>query len=295
MTGFRIEIVQDVEEARKLWVKWSPGRSLYDDWDFRSCFNQYFNYPIHFLVGYNDDIQVGILPLQFNSEKKYLEAFGGSYMRNLCVYTKNEYRAFIPEFYKSINSRAKIVDIDSCDVNPTLLFHDFNYTINLSEIKSIDGYLNKFLKSKERTNIKRRFKLMDSKGLFLKKNKAEDLKKLFELNKKNFKDASTFHFPFREKIFFNLFKKNFGNELNSFYFKDDLVCVSFAIFYKKIFYYINLGVEKDIYPHAWSFITLFNIKRSIELGATLFDAGMGDFGWKEKWGFEKKPQYEFNN
>ncbi len=293
MSNFTVKIVKDINQAKELWNQLSPNETIYDSWDFRYCFYKYFNYELFFYVGYVDGRPIGMLPLQWNTVQNHLEQFGGSFMYDARIFIEEGFQKFIPFFYDQIDRPAKIVDISGeDDFTISLPFSDYKYILNLTEINTVEMYLEKLLVSKYRTNIRRRIKIIKNENFTIKHNDVNDLSMLVDLNLKSFSDSS-FQKPFRREIFYDLVRGSFGTQLLSFVYNDEIMGVSLSFSFKKTYYYINLGIDKKASPHLWTFITLSNIENAIGLGDKVFDAGVGNFDWKEHWGCEKIPQYKF--
>lgn len=64
MENLKMECLKNLDESRDVWQKFGPAEVITDDWSFRYCFYKYFNYPLHFYVGFDRGEIVGLLPLQ---------------------------------------------------------------------------------------------------------------------------------------------------------------------------------------------------------------------------------------
>lgn len=293
---WRIECIRAISEAKKWWEHFSPNVTLYDAWDFRHCFHERLNYDIFFYVGYTGEQPVGLLAMQYNSRRQCYEPFGGSYMYDVSVFIAPGYENYIPKFYETLPQPTKIIDITGEDIfTASLPVSSHKYLLNLESFSSVHDYLEKKMVSKYRTNIKRRVKLTEQTGVTVEHNQLADLDLMIELNLRTFHD-SNFQKPFRREIFHDLIEKYaFGTEMLTFSLNGVKQAVSLSFNYNGRYYYINLGIDKTASPHLWTYVTFKNIERAIELGCKTFDAGIGDYGWKEHWGFTKFPEHTFLN
>lgn len=94
----RFEIVNTLEEAELYWKKFSPQKTICDSWEYRYNFYKYLKFEIVFFVGFENDIPIGVLPLQRNRHSKSLEFFGGSYMEDNTVFVQSGYEFAIQNF-----------------------------------------------------------------------------------------------------------------------------------------------------------------------------------------------------
>ncbi|MDO8424775.1 MAG: hypothetical protein Q7S70_02430, partial [bacterium] len=74
--SLNFKIIKDLSRAKEIWDQLSPKETIWDEWDFRYCFYKYYNFELFFYTGYLKGELVGVLPLQYNPEKKALEFFG---------------------------------------------------------------------------------------------------------------------------------------------------------------------------------------------------------------------------
>src|SRR3989338_6264968 len=293
MTSFRIECINDLAAAKTWWERFSPRKTLYDIWEFRYCFYKPFQYELFFYVGYVGNEPIGLLALQYNSRHELFEPFGGSFMSNIQVFCDEKHSKYVPNFYAAIPSPAVLTDIVGCDpFTMSLPFSNYRYILDLTAIKSGEEYLEKCVNSKFRSNVKRRVKLMEETGIQVTRNNFTDIDKLIELNVKTFPDSS-FNKPHRPEIFRDLLRQNFNTELLSFSIDGKVVAVCLAFVFNGIYLNINMGADKSVSPHLWTYVTFYKLRHAIELGCRQFDYGMEDCSWKEHWGHGKLPEYKF--
>jgi hypothetical protein len=292
--NLRIECIKDIETAKVLWNKFSPQKTIFDSWDFRYCFYKYIQYELFFYVGYIGEEAVGLFPLQYHKYRNHLEPFGGSYMYDVRVFIKSGFEECIPKFYMHLTLPCKIIDIIGDDeFTSSFPFSNYKFVLPLKNFKNVDEYLEKSFQSKDRTNLKRRVKLMASE-VTVEKNNFADLEILIQHNLESFGQESNFHKPFRREIFQSLLETNLDIQMFTFFLQAKKECVSLSIKYNDIYHYINLGLNKGASSHLWTYVTMYNIDHALSLGCSEFDAGMESFTWKEKWNFSKVPEYKYN-
>ncbi len=289
-SSLRFEVITDIKEAENIWKKMSPNSNIYENWEFRYCFYKYFSHPLHFLTGMENGEIIGLLPMQYNEEKKYLEFFGGTFMEDNGVYIKEEYEKYIPRFYGAIDKPARLEDIVEVDAfTKSLDVLEYKYIADLSGLKSIEDYLKKHFKAKSRNKLRNKIKAIESMNLEIILNNFDDIDTMIDLNKAAFGEESTFHKPFRREIFHDLLKLNFEHYLFSFIINGKKEAVTMSIKYNDTFININAGVNKKDISNLGTYTIYKKLEKAISLKSKLFDAGIGDLGWKEIWHLEKIP------
>lgn len=292
--SLKFEVITGIKEAENVWKKMSSNSNIYEDWDFRYCFYKYFSHPLHFLVGIENGEIIGLLPLQYNEEKKYLEFFGGTFMEDNRVFMKEGYEKYIPKFYTAIDKPARLEDVvEVDDFTKALDVLEYKYVADLSGLVSIDDYLKKHFKAKSRNKLRNKIKEIELMKPEIILNRFEDIDTMIELNKKAFGEESTFHKPFRREIFGDLLKLNFEHHFLSFVINGKTEAVTMSMKYKDTFININSGVNKQDISNLGTYTIYKKLEKAISLKTKLFDAGIEDLGWKELWHLEKVPMRIF--
>jgi len=290
---FSIRVVSDLIEAQSIWNELSPKNNIYEDWDFRYIFYKYFNYPLRFYVGEEDSVIVGLLALQYNSDEKYLEFFGGSFMEDNHVFIKSGFERYIPEFYKKIKDEARLDDIIIDNELISMDFSDYKFIIDLKGLGSLDDYFKKTFSSKTRSKLRKKMRDIELLGPVVSENDFNDLDVLIELNKQTFGKESSFFRPFRSQIYHDILEGGFDIVMFSTEISEKKEGVSFGIKYGKTFVSLNSGVNKSNFKNLGTFMLLKRIERAINLNCEIFDASVGNLGWKELWHLDKISQYKF--
>lgn len=290
----KIEVINNIEEAKNIWNRLSPNNVICDDWNYRYCFYKYYNYPLHFFIGLDKEKIVGLFPLQFNEDKKYLEFFGGGFMRDNRVFIKPGYEEHIPRFYNCISIPAKMKSIIGNDLfTKSLELYKHKYIANFSDVKSPDDYLVKKFSKGSRYKVRKKIKLIELMDTKIIENNYKDIDLLIEINRKNFGEKSSFNKLCHLKAFRDLLKLNLDIYMLSFVINGKKEAVSFSIKYKDVYNYIQAGTNKSDIPNLGTYNIYKNFEKAIEIGSKYLDAGLGDLGWKERWHLGKTPQYAF--
>ncbi len=291
-TQYKINCVTDFEKAKELWEQFSPDQEIYDNWNFRYIFYKYYNYPLHFYTASINNEVVGLLPLQYNTDEKYLQFLGGGFMEYNKVFISSLHEQCISLLYQAIDKKANlecIVSDDAKKIDATLM--DYTYRSKIIELKSADEFLSRQFIRRDYKRIKKKISKVELLNISIKKNDQSNLELLFDLNKKVFGSESSFHLPHRCDIYRDIFRSNFDGNIFAYEIDGNIEGVSFFVLYNGICYSFNAGVNKEKFPDLGKYITYTKIQYAIEKGITFYDVMLGDLGWKETWNFARTPQY----
>lgn len=290
----RFEIVNTLEEAEHYWKKFSPQKTICDSWEYRYNFYKYLKFEIVFFVGFENDIPIGVLPLQRNNQNKSLEFFGGSYMEDNTVFVQSGYEFAIQDFYKQIQEQCTLEYISAEDAyTKTLSLLDYKYILPLAGLHTFEEYLAQYLDGEARGKMRRKLRKLEHNSIEIRKNEFEHIEKLFFYNENAFGKDSTFHLPFRKESFRDILTLPFSIHLLTFYINGELKAVSLSVLYNGVYEYLNLGADLE-FRELRSYVHMKNIEEALQLGADTLNAFSADCGWKELFHFQKIPQYKFD-
>lgn len=291
---FNVKIVQDIDEAKKWWEKFSPHAYLYDEWDIRYCYYHHFQYELFFYVGYVNDQPIGLLPLQYSTAEKSLEFFGGKAMNDDRVFIKKGYEELVPEFYKAITKPARLeYIIGQEEFTNSLPVAGYRYILPLTKYSTVTEYLTTKFSSETRKTLQKKVRRIEREQAHIVCNNFSDIELLFQYNIAHFKEDSSFLKPYRQEIYHDLLKLPFQFFLLSFVVNGETQGVSFSILYNSIYYYISLGIHEHAIKDLFTFIHIKNIEQALTASAHTLDALRDDYGWKERWHLSKIPEYTF--
>jgi len=163
----------------------------------------------------------------------------------------------------------------------------------LKGLNDIEDYLKRDFNSRDRGNFYRIRRRMKDAKIVISENRKQDIDRLIELNRANFGAESSFNNPHRCQIYQDLVDSDFDDVMFSVLIGGEIEGVSFGIKYGDNFVSLNAGVNKRKFKNLGSYMLLMRIAKAIDLKCSIYDAGVGDLGWKEHWHFKKIPQYVF--
>lgn len=292
-----IKTVTDLSAAEKLWRQISPRQTVYDDWDFRSAFYPEAPHPLLFIAAY-DSISaelVGLLPLQEHPRYGY-EFFAEYSSEESRPFVKPGYEDLIPQLYGAIPGPGKLSDISGDDpFTKNFLLEDYKYFLPLKGLSSFEDFLVTRLSPKRRRSLAKEIAAIELLRpeiyYYQAKDGAEALERLFVLNINNFREDSYLQEDDRLS-WRRLLKSPLDIRLIEISIAGKVIAASLAILYNNTWDYLLTGAAFKDYPGLGKYLVKINIEAAIALGAKVFDAGLGDCGWKHNWHFDRKEQYE---
>lgn len=300
MSTLRFEIITDLSKARKVWEALSPKETLYDDWDFRNIFHSFHKKELFFVTGYKDQTLIGVLPLEYDKEKDHLEFWGTSYMEDNRLLIKKEDELFIPDFYTHVTTLGKKLALEYIRGNDpyTASFpvQDNKYVLPLESFKTADDYVNAVFEGETRKKLVKRLKKIDDLGVSIEENNWADIDQLITWNIAMFKDSAFIDRPFHKEIFRELLKPHatFKARLLTYSIGGKKQAVTMGIIYNKTYASVNRGIDPAADKNLREYIHVKKVADALAQHCTLFDAFVGDYGWKERWGCIKIPQHEWH-
>lgn len=297
-------VISDPAECKKFWEEFSPNRALDDSWDFRMTWIKNLNFKLHFIAGFDGETIVGLLPLQentnsgiskkvLNTDKPFLEFFGGVDTDSNVIFLKFGYKEAEREFLNQVKDYAVLSDLaEPLNFKGSQAEHyNDKFTLDLTQFQSFDDFLANNFDGKSRQRLKNRInKLYKEFSVEIEQGTTVDLEKMFDFSIKRFGENSSFNMPYRREVFKNLLE-NFETDFFVLKLNGEVKAASFAIKHNETYTSINNGYDLEVRDLA-KILAATQIKRAIEMGFKIYDGGKGENGWKEHFYLTKIPQYK---
>lgn len=295
----QIKTITDLKEAKSLWHSLSPQKTIFDDWRFRSSFFKFFPLPILFLAAYDREELIGLLPLQKHPKHGY-EFFDEYHCEYNHPFVKPGREEIIPELFAAIPGASKIYDLSGRDqFTSKLELEDYSYFLPLIGIESFEDFLKQRLSAKRRRSLAKEIAAVSEVEPEIEFVSARDekaapqlLEKLFSFNVSNFKDDS-YLLEEEQAGWRELLKQDFDFRFAVIKIKGEIQAVSLSIVYNNDWHYLITGVNFASFPGLGKYLVKVNLEEAIKEKNNIFDAGLGDCGWKHLWHFDREPQYIF--
>ena len=291
--------VTSLVEAHEIWQILSPGISVFDSWDFRHAGFAATSSELVFLVGYEDETMVGVLPLQKKPDGSW-EFFGGAIMEDNGVFVKTGYESHIPEFYNLIkNEPHELSYIRGTDsYTQTLTNIEPKFILDLTKYSNFEDYIRQAFSKNSRGKLKNKVAEIDELGVKIVENRFEDIEKLIEMNIVTFSnrgEVSSFLIPGRKDFYTRLTTlANCKIHVLSYVFQDKVVGVCLSLSFGQTYLCLNAGTNMETVPNLGTYVYYTNIRYAFNLGVNIFDSCAGSFNWKERFHLDAIPQYRFS-
>jgi hypothetical protein len=304
MSRLLFKVIEDPAEAKVFWDLFSPKKTIDDEWDFRDIWTKSYNFPFHFIVEFDGEKPVGLLPLQRNTLKglspkllamdvPFLEFFAGLDTDNNRVFINKEYENCIPQFLQEIKEPTVLSSLkEPCLVDGKEAEHYlYRYELDLVKLPTFESFMQTNLDGVSRQRLINRLNKIDKTyKAEIRDGGKEDLERMFQLSIERFGERSSFNMPDRQQIYRELLER-FDVDLMTIVLDNEVKAVSFAIVHNGTYTTINVGYDYDVRDLS-KLLVVTQIKRAMDKKSTVFDAGQGDNGWKEHFNLTKIPQYK---
>ncbi|MFH1721865.1 MAG: GNAT family N-acetyltransferase [Candidatus Altiarchaeota archaeon] len=286
----------EIDNCQTLWESFSPRKTLFDDWEYRTCFYEGYKNQPHFIVGKENGIPTGILPLWYEKKGKYYTFFGGLFPENNTFFLRDK---------SQINSYLSECPVETwlCYIHASEKEHypfaetETKYYLDMSLYDcDIERYLSCFDK-KHRKNLRYDLKQLAKLNYSFRYNQISDFEKLIELNKKRFGGESDYSEDEMIQSMHHMMNTALSKgELNlvSLIIDDKPEAVEFAISYDGTYTILSGGRNIEI-ENIGKPMVLEHIRNALAQGISKIDFLSSDTGWKKSWHLKEEPVYEYKN
>jgi len=298
--------VENIDECEKLWEEFSPHLSIFDGWDFRVSFWEFYKYNPYFVLLVEDNQNVGLIPLWYISDKNKYFWFGDigddfDWQEENSFWVKDE------KYLKSL--------IDVCPKSTVLnnlkesacafLAGDKRLaktlpkqTLMMDGIYSVDDFF-MTLPKKLRENLRRDKKRIESLNPEIVFDNIDDFSKLVKFNIDKFDDS-----PLKDERFVKTFNRIIEKGQNGEIYRSrmisvkvdgEVVGVDLNFIFKDIYLTLLCGNDTKKCPGIGHYLTMLDMQDALSLGSKLMDFSQsGEGSYKEKL-FKTISQFIFIN
>ena len=287
------EICKDLSQCGKLWKEFSVNRRLFDVWDFRQCFiDSEYNEP-HFIVGYEKNDVIGIIPLYFDRKLNQHTYCGGWFPERNSFFLKDKTK--FAEFLAQCPGNTFVQGIDPTE-NKYYHFLDDEYTYYLDLSKynySFEEYFDSF-STKRQKNLRHDLRSIPDHKIYY--NRIEDFERLVELSNKRYKENSIFN----EQLVKNAISRVISVadkkgilRMISLEINGRVEAVDVGILFGEYYYALIGSANNKVIPNLGKLMAVLDIKDAIENKAKFVDFGATASNWKDKWNLQKDMLLKF--
>lgn len=300
--SLKVQIVSDLHRAKELWDEFSPKKTLFDTWEFRLAFYNGYKYTPHFILLKTEAEHQALLPLWYEADEKRYVFFGSVWQEENNFFVKDP--IFSP-LILSISPTPLYLNALSADsIGQTNDFVEFEsddpkFILDLTTISSVEDFL-ATMKKKRRYNLRRDWKLIDSKKPEILFDNFSDLDSLIDLSIKRFAqkgEDTDWEDPrrteaFRQVVALGQKGESYKIRMITVKIGGEVAAVDLIAMYNDCYYPLKCGYDVANFPGIGNYVNLFEIKDALSLGCKKMDFLEIDYGWKNKW-FDQQPLYRY--
>ena len=294
-------IVTDLDECQEIWKRIIPEETIWDMWEFRACFQVYFQRPPYFIVGEHSQGLAALLPLSWIEETQCYGYFPGETWEGKTWLEQNRVlvgRDLLDSLLGRCPDRYHLRYLLPLEGVPQsryavdevgYLFRppDYNY--------DVENYFQQFSK-KSAKSIKREIASLQI-GACYRYDDISDFEHMVQLNVNNFGDRSYFSdLRFRESfrtLMYYLNKKGWLR-ITTIIINGEIAAVDIGCVYRGDYTLLGGGTNRD-YPGVAKLINLCHMERGCRERFNVIDFLCGDFSWKKRFHLIPRPLYLLSN
>jgi hypothetical protein len=299
---YDIRIINDLEQCRDIWKRTVPQETVWDLWEFRTCFQKHYQRPACFIIAECSHGLTEILPLSWIDESQRYGYFPGETWQDKTWLEQNRipsdnrtlcdmldccpgqyYLRYLRPSLESVSQNQYVVDEVGYLFRPS----DYNY--------DIENYFQQFSK-KSAKSIKREIGSLQV-GICYRYDEIADFEHLVQLNIKNFGQHSYFYdHRFREsfRTLTHYLNEKGWLRITTVIINGDIAAVDIGCVYRRVYTLLGGGTNRD-YPGVAKLINLHHMQRGCRERFNLIDFLCGDFSWKQRFHLTERPLYLLSN
>ncbi len=296
-----LKVIKDIQECQQLWNKYSPHRTLWDEWEIALVFyDPLISEPHFILVEDENNIPLGLFPFIFKKETGLYRMFGGDYGEDYLFWLDPIHLNMI---IHHIPGEIKIFDINGDaakqaikndpKLSTFLTFDDYHYFIDLEKFHhKLEEYLQTFTKKHRKNFLYDLRKIQETPYTFHWEG-IEHYDDFVKFSVARFQEESDFideHYVRCFKKLLTLLHKKQKLLTLTVSLDGILQGLEFAVFDKGIYYVLNGGYNPQ-HQNLGKLIIFKHLENAIKLKAQRIDFLSGDTGWKKLWNSQTEEYY----
>ncbi|MBI1862743.1 hypothetical protein HYS00_01345 [Candidatus Microgenomates bacterium] len=301
-----VTIESDVDACRALWERFSPNKSVFDQWDYRMAWLNAYKFPLYFYTLYANSEVVGLLPLWYNGDEKIYEWMCGYWAEDQRMFATDP--RYVPILGYLAPTPLRLYAMRPFENMQALsAFGEFaedtdpKYVKDIISLHSMDEYL-ATLKKKNRYNLKADYqRIMDQNPTvsFLKASAhLKDFETMVSMNIKRREetgiDTSEFLNAKELAAFRNIasYAESYSCVLIKVVINNTIAAIDMVIECASTYYLFRGGNDTQRFGGIGNFMTFIEIEDAIKKNFRLIDCLQEDMGWKHRF-FDTKTVYSF--
>lgn len=288
--------------AQSIWQKLVRPASLYDEWALRINFLDASENVLHILTDHPDN-PGAMLPLQRKIADGGLRFIGSPFLERNRGFALPESAGTLEQLYRSLPAGTLLDDISGDD--PACAASGFRpsdpaYILDRQAVNYENrDSLYRFLPKNIRENLRKIDKKIAAGEITaMETNLDSALGQIKRLQYARFGEDSWLESPHIYRAIARLdaiaAAINASVSCLSMQAADEVIAGCISVFYRGGYYMLMAGVNSSAaYSGLGSYLHYHCMAHAFDQGCEHIDTGIGDCGWKERWGLRPLPQYLF--
>jgi hypothetical protein len=297
----RKHFITDLDECQKLWGTFIRPRRVSDLWEFRLCFQRYFNCKPCFLILEDQEGMAGMAPLSYVAETDMFVFFPGETWKGMTwtertpLYLRDP--AFLSELLFSCPERTylRYMEVPEESLLPDLEVDEIGYVLYPLILDcGVATYHKRFATKKLKGIMKVIRSLTDTDTTFH-FNRLQDFDVLVQMSHQNFGANSYLHdYRFRESFrdILNFFQRKGCLRMVSIEINGTVAAIDLGAVYQGT-YALFLGGTHPGFPGIAKAMNMHHVQFACNEGLRKIDFLCGDFHWKKLWHLDPEPLYKY--
>jgi hypothetical protein len=296
---FRVSLVNDLDECRRLWERTFPAQFLTDLWEVRACFQQSFRRPPCFVVARDFRGICGLLPLSWIEEAGAYGYFPGETWEGRTWLEQNRVHAansfVLDSMLKAVPGPYQLRYLlpDGLPAAQEWIVDEIGYHFRPDQYGfDLEAYFRAF-SHRTAKRLKREIAAFEERGLTWRFDDLSDYDHLVRLNVERFGERSYFSDPRFADGFRNLRQLAASRgwlRMTSVLLGGEHAAVDLGCVYGDT-YTLMAGGTHVGYPGVAKLINLHHMAYACQERFRLVDFLCGNFSWKEMFHLTPRPLY----
>jgi hypothetical protein len=300
----KVDVYQDLEDARRIWQRYWPQGCLFDLWPVRNCFQSQFNHSPYFLVATENRRFRGMLALSWIEEEQCFGHFPGEIWHGKTWLEQNKIPASDPEVFSIlVNQIPAAVRIRYLTDDPNLpgasldAVDEIGYLFYPQQHNySFQAYLQCF-SGKTRKKLRCELNRLTAGGVSYRYDCFEDVAHLFDMNLESFGEESYFHDARFLRAFENLISWLQANKMlrvTTVLIGGRIAAVDVGAVWNRTYTVLAGGTHAD-FPGVAKLINFHHLEWACQQRFKVVDFLCGEFNWKHRFHLTARPLYRIEN
>ena len=296
------EVISDTVEAETLWRKLVRPGNLYDEWAIRSNFLDAAEQALHVLTD-DPDNPAAMLPLQRSRSDDSLRFIGSPFLERNRGFAAPGCADRLERLYRALPAGTLLDDIAGDDPacrGPAFRPSDPAYILDRQAVDyETPDSLYRFLPKNIRENLRKIGKKIAAGDISVMQSELGfTLDRVRHLQHARFGDDSWLESPhiYQAVSRLDAIAGSIGASVScvSMQSGDEVIAGCISVSYRGGYYMLMAGVNStDAFSGLGSYLHYQCMTEAFDQGCNHIDTGIGDCGWKERWGLRSVPQYLF--